>query len=223
MKNKAKLVGVFGGSFDPPHLGHRILIEQALKVLQPDQIWLIPAGSPVHRNLSGKASAEQRFCWVEQTFDGLPEVIVQRWEIDHQAVPTIETLRFIAQSFPEVTPVWLMGLDAWQQMHGWVGYPEHTQLCNVMVFQRGEDTFENQPGWQVVSPTIFSSKRGRQEVLTGTGQVIPVQAEIPDISATMIRDRLSESARDNSSDAEFSLHGMVHPSVALEIQAAYAE
>ena len=59
-----KRIGLFGGSFDPPHLGHKALVDAALQELNLDEVWVIPVGLPVHRQLSGKATPEQRLFWL---------------------------------------------------------------------------------------------------------------------------------------------------------------
>ncbi|MDQ6996496.1 MAG: adenylyltransferase/cytidyltransferase family protein, partial [Mariprofundus sp.] len=85
-------IGLFGGSFDPPHNGHKALVQAGL-AMGMDEIWVIPA-LPVHRQLSGFADAYTRFDWLRQMFAGEPHVQVVDWEISRQR-PTaaIETLR----------------------------------------------------------------------------------------------------------------------------------
>jgi len=205
-------VGIFGGTFDPPHLGHRRLVELAVEYLGLEKIWVIPAGIPVHRELSGKASVEQRLAWVERTFEGLPQVEVKSWEIQQKAVPAIDTLRRLNQDMPTIVPVWLMGLDAWLHIQGWIGYPEHQQRCLVAVFKRGDGDCPLYAGWQA------SSRQQWAEVsLRNKGQVVFVDVDIPEVSSTDIRSRILTIQQGSSQ----LLKGLVCPGMESQIQAVY--
>jgi len=78
-------IGIFGGSFDPPHLGHKALVEAALLELELDGVWVLPVGVPVHRELTSYISAKQRLLWVEKMFAGMEGVEVFDWEFMAEA------------------------------------------------------------------------------------------------------------------------------------------
>lgn len=175
-----KRIGLFGGSFDPPHIGHKALVDAALQELNLDEVWIIPVGLPVHRQLSGKATAEQRFAWLNTMFGDDLQVRIVDWEINHpQATPAIATLlRFQAEN-PSTIPFWLMGLDSFLDMPSWMEYPKHQQLCNLAVFQRKgvKETLETD-SWKVISA---------HQPLTKAGGIVKVSSALPAISATQIR------------------------------------
>ncbi|MDX8406201.1 MAG: nicotinate-nicotinamide nucleotide adenylyltransferase, partial [Mariprofundus sp.] len=100
-------IGLFGGSFDPPHAGHRALAQAGLETAGLDQVWVMPA-NPVHRQLTACISGQTRLAWTEQLFAQTPNIHVLDWEIrnDHPT-PTVETLRQIAREFPHHR-IWLM-------------------------------------------------------------------------------------------------------------------
>ncbi len=138
-------IGLFGGSFDPPHNGHVALVQAGLNVLKLDEVWVIPA-LPVHRDLSGCADGKTRLRWLEMIFRSNCRVKVLDWEIRRER-PTamVETLREFADKLTMVP--WLMlGEDAWTGLADWQEYPAHQKLCNVAVFARQSVTAKSMSG-----------------------------------------------------------------------------
>ncbi|MDQ6952002.1 MAG: nicotinate (nicotinamide) nucleotide adenylyltransferase [Mariprofundaceae bacterium] len=178
-----KKIAVFGGSFDPPHLGHHALVTYAQHVLALDEVWVIPVGQAVHRSLTASISADQRLHWVQALFEDVLAVKVLDWEVNACCpTPSIESMQRIANTL-DVVPYWLMGMDAWQGMPTWVGYPKHQSLCHVVVVNReGEQACHHQE-WRVVAspskpcagcvsyiqdaPPNISASQIRQAILTG--------------------------------------------------------
>ena len=173
-------IGLFGGSFDPPHLGHQALVKAALQELKLDEVWVIPVGLPVHRQLSGKATPKQRLSWLASMFADEPRVRIVDWEVNQpQPTPAIATLRRFQAENTGITPVWLMGLDSFLGMPNWVEYPEHQKLCNLAVFQRE----------YIKTPleTISWKKTSTLNHGIDAGHVIYINKTLPDISSTQIR------------------------------------
>lgn len=176
-------LGIFGGSFDPPHLGHKALVETALQELVLDELWVIPAGQPVHRKLTQEISANQRLRWVERMFADMVNVRVLDWEVSQpQAVATIETMQKVSEQ-NQVLPIWLMGMDAWQGLPDWVAYPEHKKYCDIAVFPRRHEAWVSHQDWSMVMDV-------RELSCAQGGQVYMSKAVLPDISATQIRDKV---------------------------------
>jgi len=172
-----KKIAVFGGSFDPPHLGHQALVCYAQQALDLDEVWVIPVGLPVHRSLTQSVSAEQRLHWVQALFQDMPDVKVLDWEVkSEQPTPSIETMQRLVTT-ENIVPYWLMGMDAWQGMATWEAYPKHQTLCHVVVVNRvGEKAYHHQD-WQLVSmPTEACA-----------GCVSYIDDAPPNISASQIR------------------------------------
>jgi len=211
MEHDAHVIGIFGGSFDPPHAGHVALVEAALKALDLPEIWVIPVGRPVHRKLSGHATPEVRLHWLERIFSAEPfsdtsKVRVQDWEVySEQQVATIDTLRHIRRRFPSVHPVLLLGADAFVGMHQWVEYPEHRLLCDVAVFDRGGHSAVARQEWKETRIAVWKNE-------VGSGRLLYVKDRLPDISATTVRQQAAAGS---------SLAGMVPECVCEEIKKAY--
>lgn len=201
-------IGIFGGSFDPPHFGHVALVEQALEELLLDELWIVPVGLAVHRELSGHADAATRLEWVRRIFGPIRQVRIIDWEVrNSEPMPTIDTLHRIHSDAPDAMPLLLLGADAFAGMESWIGYPEHAALCDVACFNRaGHDLPEVAP-WQRVD---LSGWQGSD----GCGRVLTLRCALPDISATSIRRRASMGK---------SLAGLVPEAVREEIEKAYGE
>lgn len=181
-------IGVFGGSFDPPHLGHRALVETALARLKLDQVWVVPVGKPVHRTLSTHVSPQQRLHLVQALFADTPNVQVMPWEVEQQkAVPSSDTLHMIQHDHPDISPIFLLGMDAWQGMPNWMNYPIHRQLCNIAVFTRTEIPACTWPEWEEITVQQWVET----DMVNNYGHVVFVPDTLPDISATQIRHQIT--------------------------------
>jgi len=205
---RAQRIGLFGGSFDPPHIGHVALVEAALDVLQLDAVWVIPAGLPVHRTLSGHATPEQRRGWMQSIFSDNERVKVLDWEVaSNEPTPTIVTLRRFVAELPQQRAVWLLGADAFAGMDGWVEYPEHSGLCDVAVFGR------------VACSAVSAAAAFRPQSLVdwlaspvACGCRVDVDVLLPDVSATSIR---------RAAEKRESLSGMVPECIRRDIEQTY--
>jgi nicotinate-nucleotide adenylyltransferase len=206
MNQVIRQIGLFGGSFDPPHMGHVALVEAGLDVLGLDEVWVIPA-LPVHRELSGRADGEMRLRWLEMIFEADSRIKVLDWEIRRKR-PTamVETLREFADR-QMVVPWLMLGTDAWAGLASWQEYPAHQSLCNVAVFARQGVDKESVPvpGWKHLG---MQDWRKCKE----SGHVLYLPVELPDISATALRRDIMQTE---------GLADSIPPVIYDEVQKAY--
>ncbi len=203
---KPRRIGLFGGSFDPPHAGHVALARAALARLPLDAVWVMPVGRPVHRRLSGRADAAIRLAWLRAIFAGASRIrVLDREARSEQPAPTIETLRWLRAERPDVSPVLLLGADAFVAMPDWVEYPAHVRLCDVAVFARAGVPLPRLEGWREVPTEALRAP--------GAGRVTYVAGALPDVSATMIRELAARGEH---------LEGRVPECVRKDIERAYA-
>lgn len=161
------------------------LVDSAFARLGLSEVWVIPAGLPVHRHLSGQATPEQRLVWMQRIFAHDPRVTVIDWEVRQSGpVSSLQTLKWMREQFPEVLPLWLMGADAFAGFPTWKDYPEHRHYCNVAVFARAGETMPGPMGWSECDIVETGA-------LQTPGHVIRVDAALPDISATELREGLA--------------------------------
>jgi nicotinate-nucleotide adenylyltransferase len=137
---------IYGGTFDPVHLGHVAVAEAAAQALAPCILHLLPAADPPHRAAPG-ASAAQRLAMLRLAFAAHPEFLLDTRELE-RAGPSymVDTLRHLRGEFGTEEPlVLLLGEDAFRGLPGWHCWRELIELCHLAVVPRGEEAFEALP------------------------------------------------------------------------------
>lgn len=151
-------VGIYGGTFDPPHLGHMRAARAALGLLGLDELILIPAKQPPHKALSeGSAPAEDRLAMTGLMADGLLDerVSVSRIELDREGKSyTADTLREIHEQRPEDELFLLMGTDMYLTFQDWYKPEEIARLATLVPLP-------------ALGPTPASSSASRGSIWTG--------------------------------------------------------
>lgn len=128
-------IGLFGGSFNPPHEGHRLVALQALKRLGLDAVWfLVSPGNPLKDHADLAPLAER----VEATRALMrhPRLRVTGFEAAHGFTYTYETLSYLRRAFPEARFVWIMGADNLAQFHRWERWREIARLMPMAIYVR---------------------------------------------------------------------------------------
>lgn len=112
-------LGLFGGTFDPPHLGHLALAEWAREELRLDRVVFIPAGRPPHKR--GRiSSAAARLTMTRLATRGHPAFRVSTVELGaHGASFTVDTLRRVAARYPRARLFLLIGADSLDEFRSW--------------------------------------------------------------------------------------------------------
>lgn len=127
---------LYGGTFDPVHLGH-LAIGNAVADALEQAVWLLPAADPPHRASPG-ASAEQRAAMLELAAEYQPRLRVDRREL-HRAGPsyTVDTLREVRSEIgPGVALAWILGIDSLVQLSSWHDWQSIFTLAHVIGVQR---------------------------------------------------------------------------------------
>lgn len=129
-----QVVGLLGGSFDPPHAGHVHLTREALKRLGLDQVWwLVSPGNPLKRN--PPAPLPQRMA-AARALMRHPRVRVTDLEAGFGTRATIDTLTALRRAYPRLRFVWLMGADNLAGFHRWERWPDILNSVPVAVLAR---------------------------------------------------------------------------------------
>ena len=115
---KGMQIGLFGGSFNPPHAGHALVAEIALRRLELDQLWwIVTPGNPL-KNARELAPLAERIRLSEEMAED-PRIKVTAFEASHRLRYTADTLAFIKKRNPGVDFVWIMGADNLRDFHRW--------------------------------------------------------------------------------------------------------
>ena len=121
-------IAIYGGSFDPPHKGHRLLAESLAHICDAQRVLVIPAAISPFKNTSG-ASAEDRLHMCELAFDS-PIFQVSNLEIERGGKSyTVDTLRQIKKLYSDSQLFLFMGEDMLLSLDRWYKYEEILELC----------------------------------------------------------------------------------------------
>jgi nicotinate-nucleotide adenylyltransferase len=134
-------LGLLGGAFNPPHLGHLILAQEAFVQLELDQVVLMPYAEPSHRVLEDDPGAEERFTMCEYAVGADARLGVSRIEIERGGPAyTVDTLRELHARSPgdDDEIVLLMGGDQAASLVSWRAPEEVLSLAVVGVAERDE-------------------------------------------------------------------------------------
>jgi nicotinate-nucleotide adenylyltransferase len=128
-------IGLFGGSFNPPHEGHRLVALQVLKRLNLDAVWLLVSpGNPL-KDHSHLAPLAERVIAAREVMHH-PRLRVTGFEAAHGFTYTFDTLRFLRTTHPATRFVWIMGADNLSQFHHWERWPDIAALMPMAIYVR---------------------------------------------------------------------------------------
>lgn len=114
-------IGVFGGTFDPVHLGHLILAEQCREQGRLDQVLFVPAARPPHKQEQALTPFAQRVEMLQLAVAGQPAFHVEEMEKDRPGPSyTVETLHELRQRHPDAELWLVLGADTLQDLPSWV-------------------------------------------------------------------------------------------------------
>ncbi|MCJ2015068.1 nicotinate-nucleotide adenylyltransferase [Methylobacterium sp. J-076] len=132
-------IGLYGGSFDPAHLGHLHVTATALRRLRLDRVWwLVSPGNPL-KDRSRLAPLADR-CAQAARVAAHPRIAVTGFEAGLGVRFTVQTLRYLTRRRPGVRFVWIMGADSLANFHRWRGAAEIARLMPIAVIDRPGST-----------------------------------------------------------------------------------
>ena len=131
-------LGIFGGSFNPAHTGHRRISLEAMKRLRLDHvIWLVSPGNPLKQRRD-YAPLAQRLAGA-RAVAAHPRIIVSDFEARHGLRYTIDTIELLQKTLPSAQLVWIMGADNLAGFDRWRDWRRIAQSVPMAVFSRPGD------------------------------------------------------------------------------------
>jgi len=173
-------LGLYGGSFDPVHYGHLLLAECSRETLRLDEVWLIPAAIPPHKQARERAAAKVRLEMLELALAGHEQIKASRIEIDRGGVSyTLDTLEAVKQLHPAATLFFLMGADSLRDLPTWREPRRICELAIPAVVRRGGAA---EPDFSVLAPLVSPERMAETRA---------AQVEMPliELSSTDLRQR----------------------------------
>ncbi len=172
-------LGVFGGTFDPPHIGHAILAAEALHQLALERVLWVLTPAPPHKRGQRITPLAQRLQMVQAAIEGEPRFVLSRADIDrpppHYALGTVQQVR---KTYPGWEVVYLMGGDSLRDLPTWHRPREFVAACDALGVVR-------RPGDAVALEKVAESLPGLRE------KVRFVDAPLLQISSRDIRWRVA--------------------------------
>ncbi|MCR5088292.1 MAG: nicotinate (nicotinamide) nucleotide adenylyltransferase [Oscillospiraceae bacterium] len=134
-------LAIYGGSFNPPHLGHREAIRTAQRELKADRLLVIPDNIPPHKELDEDSpEAEERLKLCELAFGDLPGVEVSPLELQRSGRSyTFDTVRELEESRPDARITLIIGTDMFLSFEEWYQFAYLLEHCRLAVLAREED------------------------------------------------------------------------------------
>ena len=137
-------IGLFGGTFDPPHRGHIAVAADVADALDLDQILWIPAGQPPHKSLVSVAPLALR---LEMTCDIVKadsRFEVSKIEVERGGVSyTLDTVRVLRENYPGTILFLIIGTDQYREFGKWRNPEKLLELAELVVMDRGGQRGQN--------------------------------------------------------------------------------
>ncbi len=151
-----KRIGIFGGTFDPVHVGHLIVAEQCREAGQLDQVWFIPAARPPHKQDRPLTSFAQRVEMLALAIAGMPAFRVEELEKDRPGPSyTADTLADLERLHPQCEFALLLGSDCLPDLPQWHQPERILELAELLIVAR--------PGWPVLTQEELRASLHLQE------------------------------------------------------------
>ncbi len=184
-----------GGSFDPVHLGHLIIAQDAIEQLHLDELILIPAASAPHKQGIQQLDAECRLEMLRLAVEGCGDIRISDLEISRGGVSyTVDTVRHFTAVHPEIDWYLVIGSDTLVDLHNWYKIDELLGMCKVASFLRPDES----------SKGGLADKIGLPDALKKQVLEHVFSAHLIELSSTEIRKRAANG---------LSIRNMVPPTV----------
>ncbi len=174
-------IGLFGGTFDPPHTGHIELAKKVLKDFNLSKIIFIPAGNPPHKQDKKKTDKIHRYRMVELATKSVPEFIVSDFDIKNvRPNYSYITIEHFKEEYPDSEIFFIIGADSFRDLPLWKNYRQLLTMCHFIVVSRPDvekgEYYEKYKGDEPYTSVFFiedfsydiSSTTLREQIPKGT-------------------------------------------------------
>lgn len=172
-------LGIFGGSFDPIHLGHLILAEQCREQAQLDRVWFLPAARPPHKLTQPLTPFHHRLEMVELAIAGYPPFAVSTLERDRPGPSfTADTLRQLREEHREDELFLILGSDSVEDLPKWYQPETIAALATLLIVGRPGTTAAVPPSgfrWQSITSPLIEIASSDLRLRVARGQSIRYQ------------------------------------------------
>lgn len=143
----SRKIGIFGGTFDPVHLGHLHLATVAKNMLKLDEVRFVPCQISPHKAATPPASGEDRLVLLRLATAGIPWALVDDLElIENKLSYSFQTAEAMVAKFPNARLFWIIGGDQWASLPRWKDPKRLANCVEFIVLARG-DLPQPRPGY----------------------------------------------------------------------------
>lgn len=162
-------IGILGGTFNPPHIGHLIIANEVLHALKLEEIWFMPNQEPPHKQKAGNASNEQRLEMLKLLITGHPKFYIEPLEMEREGPSyTYETMKILTERYRDDDFYFIIGGDMIEYLPKWHQIDELMELVTFVGVNRPD----------FVSDTEYD--------------IFLIETPTIDLSSTLIRERVAE-------------------------------
>lgn len=178
-----KKIGIMGGTFDPPHIGHLAMAEHVKSVMALDEIWFIPTGKIAYKNRDGLPSPEERLAMVTLAVEEIPGFSVNAVEVENKETGySYQTMERLTKEHSDAEFFFIVGADSLDYMDAWREPERLFRCCSVVALNRTGITDE-----QMMAKKQFLEERFEAKI--DLISMPPV-----DVSSTMLREKIRKGA-----------------------------
>ena len=142
-EDKEKKIGLFGGTFNPVHLGHLRAAEEIRETFGLNKIYFIPAFIPPHKNTTEIAPSNDRLKMLKLAIHGNPFFDLSDIELKREGKSyTVDTLRYFTSKFSDHSHYFIVGTDQYSEIITWKDYKTLFKLSNLIVVERPGFNFD---------------------------------------------------------------------------------
>ncbi len=161
-------IGILGGTFDPPHIGHLIMAQEAAEQCNLDKVWFMPNASPPHKKEKGVSPGNDRVEMVKRLIDRVGRFKLLLIEFEREGPSyTVDTMKELKGKHPDTEFFFIIGGDSVEALHTWDRIDELVEIVTFIGIKR--------PGHEFESPYL--------------DKIIAIEVPLIGISSTMLRER----------------------------------
>jgi nicotinate-nucleotide adenylyltransferase len=135
--DKTKKYGIFGGTFNPPHIGHLEIAKEAKARFGLDRVFFVPSFMPPHKDPKGVVDGVHRANMVKLLIEGAPDLVISEYEISKKTVSySIDTIRFFETEFPDTKFYFIAGSDAFYSIDTWKESKKVLKIIDFIIYER---------------------------------------------------------------------------------------
>lgn len=190
-----KKVGIYGGTFDPVHVGHIKAAEEIKRILELERIIFIPSFIPPHKNPTDTTPPEHRLKMLELALEAFPYFEISTYELDKKGTSyTIDTLRHLCAADTETEFYFILGSELFETIDSWKNYNDLFVLANFAVIERPGFYKEGTPTLPLAIKDDFRYYNSQDDVIIfkneNLREVAYIHIQGLRVSSTEIRDRI---------------------------------